>query len=240
MTARLSRQEMKRDEVLESVGRAVQTVRRRPRVVATIVALAALAAAAIVVVAQVERRRAAAANRELGEVLHRLEEAAAAAPAGSSAAAGRLGEEEQALLETLVADHPKSGAAHAARLLLASDAATAGDVSRAQALWQEVAATASDTILQAEAELNLIELLRSQGAGAQAVERIRLLLEQGETALPGDLLLAELARTLTGLDRDVEAERAWQRLLDEHPESAFVPEARQALGSAADAMPGLG
>ena len=55
------------------------------------------------------------------------------------------------------------------------------------------------------------------------------MLNSAGAALPADVLLNELAGALEDLKRPEEAASAYQRLVDEYPDSAYAPDARDKL-----------
>ena len=66
-----------------------------------------------------------------------------------------------------------------------------------------------------------------QGKGEQVVKDLRAMLEKGDSPVPQDVLLHELGMALEQLKRPQEAVQAYQRILDEFPQSPYRPEAQQ-------------
>jgi len=73
----------------------------------------------------------------------------------------------------------------------------------------------------------LLDLDRKEGKGEQVVQRLRADLEKEEKPLPEDVILFELGTTLEQLGRKQEAHDAFQRVVDEYPDSAWVSKATQ-------------
>ncbi len=118
---------------------------------------------------------------------------------------GRLGETERRL-ERLIVDYRGSSAAWAAHGHLAELEAANGRSAEARALWQRLAEGGPGD-LAAGAEMNLIHLDREQGRLEELAGRLESLVESGESSLPEDVLLFELAQTLEQLGRHDEARR---------------------------------
>jgi hypothetical protein len=57
------------------------------------------------------------------------------------------------------------------------------------------------------------------------------MLEKGDTPVPQDVLLHELGTTLEQLKRPQEAVQAYQRILDEFPQSPYRQEAQQKVSA---------
>lgn len=228
MTARLTRQEMKRDRVMESIGSFFQYLWSHPKGILMSLGAVLIVAAAGAGVFQYRAHRGEQANTLLAEALESLQPAATqAGTAEGDTAVTTESNREEGLeqLRRLIDEYGSSGAAAAARLLLAEEAATAGNVERAVELWNEVGSRRSN-VLAMEAELNLIEHLRASGQSEAVVERLRGELDQGSGALPEDAVMGELAETLEALGRTDEADTIRQRLRERHPQSPWLaPEA---------------
>lgn len=238
--SRLSRRDMKRDEVLEGFGAAVHYARSHLGILLWIglalVAAALLVAGGYALWTQREERSADL----LAQAARALE-----APVGVDAPdpddpwAPSFPDEEarrahaDALLRRLSEGYGRTDAGRIADLYLADLAAASGDPERARELWSRFLARSGDHALAAQARLNLVVLDREQGRGEELAAELRGLLESTEKRLPDDVILRELAVTLAQLGRGEEARETYQRLLDEHPQSPWAPEARQALAGAA-------
>ena len=57
------------------------------------------------------------------------------------------------------------------------------------------------------------------------------MLEKGESPLPQDVILNELGKTLEQLRRPQEAVQAYQRIVDEFPQSPYAREARERIAA---------
>ena len=209
--SRISRKQMKRNEMAETVGSVVEYTRDHSR------SLLWAAVAVAVVLALVgaffvwRGQRGAGATAALA--------AAMALEEGDPTARERFQE--------VVDRFPRSGAADAAQLYLAGFAAADADDAKARELWQAAAAEAGDTVLGQQARLNLWEMDRSQGRHEELLNEIRSMLDEETAAFPKDLLLYQLALTLEAAGDDLEARDTYQRLVDENPQSVLRGVAQQ-------------
>ncbi len=216
MDHKLTRHDIKRDEVLEGLSRTVEFGRRHARLLAWagIGALVALLATLAIITWWGHRRTAA--NRALAAAIGGNTGQASAPP-------------DAAALEELVERYRGTDAAAIANALLGEAAAAAGDLAEARRRWTAFLDAAPDSMLAINVRRNLLALDRAEGRSEEAERRIREMLAAESPILPEDVLLLELARTLEGSGRAVEAAEAYRRLLDEHPDSVYSAEARRSL-----------
>jgi tetratricopeptide (TPR) repeat protein len=124
-------------------------------------------------------------------------------------------------LERLIDDYRGSPAAWAATARLAELRAADRQFEEARRLWQGLAERGPND-LAAAAEMDLIHLDREQGRLEELADRLESLIEGGDSRLPEDVLLFELARTLEELGRHDEA-RAIKRFEEVVPEGPRIP-----------------
>ena len=209
--SRISRKQMKRNEMAETVGSVVEYTRDHTRTllwaVGAVVALLVLISAFFVWRGQ----RSAGATSALAEAM-RVEDDEATA---------------RARFQKVIERYPGTGAADAARLYLARYAADEADGETARELWREAAEAGGDTAIGQQARLNLWELDRSQGRHEELQREIRAMLDAEEAVLAKDQLLYQLALTLEAAGDDVEARGTYLRLVDEYPQSILRDPAQQ-------------
>jgi tetratricopeptide (TPR) repeat protein len=222
MEHKLTRQDIKRDEVLEGLARTVEFGRRHARWLAwaAVAALAAVLGTLVVGFWWGHRRTEAA--RALAEAL----ESAVAGPPGATAA-----------LEELVGRYEGTRAASIGNALLGQAAAAQGDLATARRRWEAFLEDAPESMLAASVRRNLLELDRAEGRGAEAAAELRAMLEAPAPPLPADLVLFELARSLEAAGSSAEAAEAYRRLVEEHPNSVYGVAARRSLGGSPDEAP---
>jgi tetratricopeptide (TPR) repeat protein len=209
--SRLSRKQMKRNEMAETVGSVVDYTRHHTRMLLwAVIGVIALGVA-------------------VGTLLVWRGQRGAAATAALAAAMTVEDDEAMARerFQEVVDRFPGSGAAEVARLYLAGFAAASADPARARGLWEAAAEEGGDSALGQQARLNLWELEREQGRHDELVSEIRTLLDDDKPPLSKDQLLYQLALTLEAGGNDVEARDTYLRLVEEHPQSVFRGIAQQ-------------
>lgn len=127
-------------------------------------------------------------------------------------------QETRRRFERLIEDYRGSRAAWAAHGHLGELEAANGRFTQARALWQRLAEGGPGD-LAADAEMSLILLDREQGRFEELAERLEDLIEDGDSSLPEEVLLFELAQTLEQLGRDDEARRIkrFEEVVPERP-----------------------
>jgi tetratricopeptide (TPR) repeat protein len=238
MTARLSRREIKQDELVATFERGVDYAQHHTRGLlfglGGVVAVLALAWGGWAWTA----RRTAAANELLGraiEVAQAPIDAAApkpddpTAPSFSSLEARRQRAEE---LLREVQGYRFTGAADLAGAYLGDLAAEAGDMARARELWQAYVDDHPRDMLAAAARLNLMRLDRQEGKGEQVAAALQAMLDDADRPLPEDVVLWELAATLEALGKPAEARPHYQRIVDDFARSPYRADAQRKLGPA--------
>ena len=130
--------------------------------------------------------------------------------------------------------YSRSKAARIALAYLGELAADTGDLNLARSIWEEYLGQKPDDLLANQVAVNLMAVDREMGQSDQLVTELRARLSGGDTSLPEDLLLFELAKTLDALGRSEEAGVAYQRIISEYPSSVFASAARARSGGQPD------
>jgi len=245
MNQRLTRKEIKRNELVEALERSASFVERNAR--ALVIGAVALAVALIAAfgVWSWLKSRAGAANEALTEALEVYRPEAPAEAGDDPALATAEGRRARAaeMFQAVRDDYGFTDAADVAAAYLGQIAAQEGDPERARELWEDVVDDHGGTLLGREVRLNLIVLGREQGRGEEVVADLEAMLAAApeDRALPGDVVLYELALTYEELGRDEQAASTYRRLIEEYPRSAYVGLARQkAPAAASPLLPGIG
>jgi TolA-binding protein len=232
MSRRLTRKQIKRDEVRESLDSVLDyLLAHRKTIGYGLLGLLAAGLAAVGVLSYLEDRESRA-----GEVLAQAMQVQRAtidpiAPQPEDPEAPTFADEAarearaMELFEQIEREFGSSDAAAIASVYRAGLAARQGDYATARALWEEFVGQQENHALGAEVRLNLMALDRQQGRGEELAAEIRSMLESEPSPFPADVLLYELAKTLESLG-DSEAGEVYRRLAEEHPESSFAVEAR--------------
>ena len=244
MSSRLSRKEIKRDEVLETLGGFVGFLRTNLRSILLGIGAVILAVLAVVAYRAVQSGRAARGSEALARALVVYNAPIdAESPAPEDALNPVFASDESrtarasALFTEVADEYGGTDPGDIAGAYLGSLASASGDLAQARQRWEEFLDGQSDHILAAEIRLNLMSLDRQEGSGAELVDSLRAELSSNRPGLPEEVLLNQLALTLESLDRDAEARDIYQRLIQDYPRSPYFQVATDRL-SALEAGPG--
>ena len=240
MSDRLSRKEVKRDELTEGLEASFAYTRRHLNQMLT-----AIAAVAVVVLAVFSWRAYASSSGErANEALDRALrvysapiDAAASKPQDALAPSFANDDQRRArarqLFEELAKGHGGSPAGALAQVYLGRLALERGDTAEAAKAWRTYLEKNDEGMVAAAVALDLARLDRSEGRAEQAVKDLEELLAKPLKAVPDDALLYELGVTLKQLGRSEDARRNFQRIIDEFPRSSYRGAAQQELSQTA-------
>lgn len=235
MSQHLTRKDIKRDELAQAVGRTVDYASSHSTML--LKGLAALLGLAVVVgllMTYLNSRKSsaaealAAAMRVYGAEI----DAANPKPDDAKKPTFRDAESRRAKAKELFAkaagSYGSTPAGRVAGVYLGHIAAESGDLAAARSHWQAYADRAGNEPLAAQVRLNLFRLDQVAGNDAAVVERLQAMLKQsGEKPMPEDVMLFELGSVQEKLGQTDDALAAYQRIVDEFPQSGYVQEARQ-------------
>lgn len=215
MNQRLTRKEIKRDEVMEGVSRGVEFLRENAKaigvgLIAVVAVLAGLGIWKVVSAGRAER-----ANLALSEALSDV-----------AAGGGELAPARDAL-QGVADQYGATGPGSVAAAYLGTIAAQESDFAAARRHWESFLESNPDNALAGGIERNLISLDRAEGKNDALAERLRAVLATGSSALAEDSILYELGRTLEDLGQLEGASEIYARLLEDHPTSLFAAAVRQ-------------
>ncbi len=238
MNERLTRKEIKRDEFANAVGRGVEYAGSHVRSILLAVGAVVLVAVLAFAINVFLKGREAKAGEALTFAMKVYEapiDAAAAKPADPTAPTFASPEARRTrakeLFEEIRDDYGSADAADVAGLYLGQIAVQEGELDRAREMWEEFVDEHEGHILAGQARLNLIELDRQQGKGQELATRLRELLKDSKPPLPQDILYHELGLTLEQVGRRQEAVEAYQKILDEFPQSPYRAEAQERINT---------
>ncbi|HEY7113358.1 MAG TPA: tetratricopeptide repeat protein [Thermoanaerobaculia bacterium] len=228
MSEKITRKDLKRNDLVETVGRTVDYVTSHRRGVGEGVAVAAGIALLVGGFFLVKTYREARAGRELSAGLAAFDAPLAGEPGGASAP---LSFPSAAARDAAAAEHLRKAASYggttparaASVILAARDAkATAADSF-------ERAARDGRFEIAAAAEIDAARLLASQGKVTEAVERLKRAVESPDASMPKDALLFALAQIYEGSGASSDARSVYQRIVNDYPNSPYRADARQKL-----------
>lgn len=231
--SRLTRREMKRDEVREALGRTVEYSRNHARTI--VLAVVAVIAVAIAVAGFYTWRKAAIdrTNEKLAAAMKVYEapvDAEAPQPDDPDDPVFASEEERRARAEELF-DEVRAGSggvADVAFVYMGRIAAEEGDSGRARSLWQRFLDRHEDHLMAGSVRVSLLALDRVEGDPEEVAARLETMLDlpPEDRPLPGDVVLYELGQTYEWVGRDDDAASIYQRLAEEYPRSTFAAAVR--------------
>jgi tetratricopeptide (TPR) repeat protein len=229
--ARITRKELKRNELVETFGKTVDYVshHRRGAVEAAAAAGAVLLIAAGFFLFRGWRERQA--GQELSAALEILETPIAGEPAAASAPRTfpTAAEREREAMNHLKRASAKGGtsAGRAAQVILAAH----GDKAAQSPEALSKAARDEQAEVAVAAEIDAARLLAAQGKTTEAIDRLKRAIESPKSAAPKDALLYVLAETYEKAGSSTDARATYQRLVNDYPNSPYRADARTKLGS---------
>jgi tetratricopeptide (TPR) repeat protein len=228
MTQKISRRDLKRNDLAETMGKTVDYVsgHRRGVTEAVVIAVAVgvLVGGFFLYRAWTER----AAGKSLSAAIGILEtplasDAAAAGATKTFASAAERRVEAEKLLQQAAA-HGSTRSGRAAQVILAANGA---DKPGQSVDVFEKAARASASESAAAAEIDAAKLLASQGKATEAIDRLKRAIESPTSAAPKDALLFTLAAIYEQSGSPADARATYQRLITDYPNSPYRADARQ-------------
>ena len=238
------RHKLKENEFARSVAHARHVLETRQRDLGTIALVIVVAIAAIGGYTWWRQSRNTKANEMLAAALA-VHEAPVVAPAeptpGSPLPVEQPGtyRTEDAKLEAALpkfvaaADaHPSTDAGVAARFHAAGILAQLGRHAEAERRYQEVIDKAGRSIYARTARLGLADAQLAQGKHDSAIAIYRELSTQTSGELPVDGVLMQLGRAYVSAGKKDEAARAFNRVVEEFPDSVYLTDARRELEEA--------
>ncbi|HWM90097.1 MAG TPA: tetratricopeptide repeat protein [Thermoanaerobaculia bacterium] len=253
MNQRVTRKEMKRDELSTALGRGYDYAESHAR---TILLAAGVAAALVLLAGLFYMYRSNRAEKASTALAHAIEVYDApidpSAPKPDDPASPTFADEAarqakaKTLFQALYDDYGSTVAGDVASVYLAQIAMAEGQADRARELWQGFLEKHDDHLLSGETRVNLVRLDRSQGKAEEVSQTLTAMLDEPEPPLPLDVVLSELAATQEELGKKQDAIQSYQRIIDEFPQSPYARDARQKIAAldpsratGTDGMPGM-
>lgn len=229
MAQKIRRQDLKRNDLVDTMERGVGYVTSHRRGVTEGVAIGAgivLLAAAFV---GFRAYRENEAGRELSAGLAALESPLTGSSAAAAAAHvyATAAEREKDALDHLrkAAESKGTTAGRAAGVILAARDTKAPDASERLAR----AARSGKVEVAAVAELDQARLLASSGKTTEAIDRLKRAIESADSAAPKDAMMYELAQVYEQTGAAADARAIYQRLVSDYPNSPYRADARQKI-----------
>ena len=238
------RHKLKEDEFARSMARARQTLESRQRDITLAIVAVVVVLVAVAGYAWWRQARTASANTALASAMavHESPVIAPAAPApGSPIPLQQPGTfpTERAKLEAALPRfldaaerYPTTDAGIAARYHAAATLAELGRHSEAEQRYQEVIDRAGGRIYARTARLGLADVQVAQGKYDNAIAIYTELSRDSGSPLPVDGILMQLGRAYAKAGKPEDAARAFNRVVEEFPQSAYATDARREMEAA--------
>jgi tetratricopeptide (TPR) repeat protein len=231
MAKKLTREELRRDEVMETVGKGFQYVTSHRKGTGEAVAIGVGLAILVGAFAFFRSYRESQASAHLTRALDILAAPLSGEPSLDSSAkpyANAAAREADAAKELKAAASMSATRAsrEAAVILAARGAAGKDAISNLENF-----ARANRDVLGAAAELSSFRLLSSEGKTREAIEKVKQAIESPRSAVAKDVLLFELGRLYEKNGSSSDAKGAYQRLVSEFPDSQFTSDAQARIGA---------
>ncbi len=228
MAKKLTRRDMKRNELVETMERTVGYVSLHRRGVIQ----AAIGGAALVLLVAgffaVRAYRESEAGKELSAGLAALATPIAGQPAavGAPKTYPSAAERDKAAEEHLRRAARMGGTApgRAAAVILAARSASPDASATLERLARE-----GKSEVAASAEIDAARLLAAKGKKTEAIERLKRAIESPASAAPKDALLFALGQIYEESGSPTDARATFQRLISDYPNSPYRGDARQKI-----------
>ncbi len=247
MTQHLTRKDIKRDPLAQAVGDTVDYAASHSQLILkSLGALLGLAVVVGLVMTYLNQRKSSAAEGLAAAMKVYGAEIDAASPQPDDAKKPTFKDEAsrrakaQELFAKVVDSYGGTPAGRVASAYVGNIAAASGDLATAKSRWQAYADQAGNEPLAAQVRLNLLRLDQAAGNDSAVAERLEAMLKQtGEKSMPEDVILFELATVHEKLGKTDDALAAYQRIIDEFPQSGYGQESRQRAAVLGTAKPAV-
>ena len=228
MKQRIRRKDLKRNELVETMGRTVDYVSHHRRGVTEGMVIGACAVAIVAGVFLYRAYRETAAGNQLSKALGILDTPIAGSPGATGAHTYATAGERDKLADRhlrAAAGYGGTVAGRAAGVILA---ARDPKLPKASDNLSQAAREGKGEVAAA-AEIGEARLLMASGKAAEAIDRLRRAIDSPQSRAPKDALLFSLAQAYEKTGATGDARATYQRLINDYPNSAYRPDARAAL-----------
>lgn len=234
MPDRFSRKQIKHDKFVEEMESAYVVARRNKPIVLGVIAAVLLLIAALVGWSLWAANQEAKAQEKLAEAIE-IMEAPVAEPDATSPPAGTYRTEEEKIakaepiLREVATDYSGRDAAEVAGLYLARLDVDRGELAAAVEKYQAFVDEHPNHVLAQAARVSLYDVRIALGQTAEVVADLEEDVATADSGLPQDVALTLLARAYESAGDQQKARDAWQRVVNEYPDSPYTLEAQRKL-----------
>ncbi|HEX7251948.1 MAG TPA: tetratricopeptide repeat protein [Thermoanaerobaculia bacterium] len=228
MKQRIRRKDLKRNELVETMGRTVDYVSHHRKGVTEGIVIGACAVALVAGVFLFRAYRESAAGTQLSKALAILDKPIAGSPGATGARTYATAAERDSQADRhlrAAAGYGGTAAGRAAGVILA---ARDPKLPKAPEDLSKAARDAKGEVAAA-AEIGEARLLVASGKAPEAIDRLRRAIDSPQSRAPKDSLLFALAQAYEKTGAMGDAKATYQRLVNDYPNSAYRPDARAAL-----------
>ena len=226
MTQKISRRDMKRNDLAETVGKTAAYVTEHKKGVTEVVAIAAGLAILVGGFFAYRTWVGRSAGKDLSAALAILGTPLASEQPTATKTypndAARRAEAEKFLKKAAV--HGSTPSGRAAQVILAAGGA---DKPGTSVEVFEKAARTGKSETSAIAEIDAARALAAQGKTVEAIDRLKRAIEAPSTSAPKDALLFALGQIYEQSGAAADARATYQRLINDYPNSPYRADARQ-------------
>lgn len=233
MAKKLTREELKRDEVMETVSRGIRFLSSHRKGSTEAVGIGIALAVLVLAFLGLRTHRESQAAEHLSRALSILSTplatdvpASGEIPAKTYASAAERRAEADKEIKA-AADFGATRAGREARVLLAARG-QAGKEAQGQL---ESFSRVGQGVLSSVAEIDAVRLLEQQGKNAEAIAQLKRSIESSDSVAPKDMLLLELGSLYEKTGSLADAKVTYQRILADYPDSLYRSEAQTKVGS---------
>jgi tetratricopeptide (TPR) repeat protein len=233
---RVTRHQIKHDKFVEDVGTAYSFMRSHSRGVwlgVGALALLIVGVAAWLIVQEKSETQGQARLSEAIDIMNAPVESGFSETTPSTELKFKSEQEKvtkaQPIFEEVATKYKGTDAADIAGLYLARFAAERGDIAAARPMLETFLREHPDHILGGAAKRSLYEIRIAAGEGQQVIPELEKELADPDNALPHDVVLALLAQSYEFAGNTTKAKEAYQRIVNEFPDSPYTMDAQRKL-----------
>lgn len=230
MSERLNKEQIKHDRFIDEIEVAYESMQRnRTRLIGIAVALLVLGGI-IAAIYGYQTKRENDAQVLLGDAISTLEKPLAgeqgAAPDAPKTEEDRS-KKAEGLFRQVIEKYSGRDAADVASLYVAQMEVARGDLKSAQPKLEAFLQSHSDHMLAGAAQMSLYQIQLAGGQAQQVVNDINTQLAAESPRVPKDALLGLLAKAYEAQGQEAKAKEAYQRVINEYPNSPYAIDAQR-------------
>ena len=230
MSQRLNRQTIKHDKFIDEVEVAYASLRQnRQRLIGIAIAVLAILAIAGGIY-MYQQKQEGEAQLLLADAINVMQKPLATeqgAPADAFKSEAERSAKAEAMFKQVADKYRGRDAADIASLYLAQMDVERGNAKDARPKFEAFLQSHPKHILAGAAQMSLFEIELGSGETQKVVDSVNQQLAQDDPRVPKDALLGLLARTYESQGQEAKARDAYQRIINEYPDSPYAIDAQR-------------